>query len=184
MDALTALLTRSSIPKLCDPLPDQGVLDNIYRAAFRAADHAVLRPWRLLAIEGASRHKLGELFAQATQQSNPDSSAEKLDRMRAKPLRAPLIITVVSCYQPHPKVPEIEQDLCAGAAAQNMITAAFAQGVGAIWRTGNMAYHPSVKAGLGLATNEKIIGFLYLGRIDGATKQLAEPNVAAKVEKW
>ena len=52
MDALDALHLRSSVPKLGDPLPCQEMLENIYKAAFSAADHAVLRPWRFLVVKG------------------------------------------------------------------------------------------------------------------------------------
>lgn len=184
MDAIDALINRSSVPKLCDPIPDKEVIDTLFRAAFRAADHAVLKPWRFLTIEGHSRNKLGDLFVEAARRAHPEYTAEKLERVRSKPLRAPLIIVVVSVFQEHPKVPEIEIDLSAGAAAQNIVTAAYAQGVGAIWRTGDMAYDRYVMDGLGLASNEKIIGFLYLGRVDGAMKNLSEPNISDFVKSW
>jgi nitroreductase len=78
-------------------------------------------------------------------------------------MRAPTIVVVIACVKDHPKIPQIEQVISAGAAAQNMLTAAYAQGLGAIWRTGDMAYDAICSAGLGLAVNEQIVGFLYLG---------------------
>ena len=79
MKALDALHSRISFPKLNDPIPEQEVLDNIYKSAFRAADHAVLRPWRFLVIKGESRARLGELFVSAASTDRPDiTEAEKL----------------------------------------------------------------------------------------------------------
>jgi len=184
MDTLVALHTRTSVPKLTDPAPDQQTLDNIFRAAFRAADHAVLRPWRFLKIQGAARDRLGDLFVEAILTENPDTSAEKLASLRHKPRRAPLILVCISCFKENPKVPEIEQDMSAAAATQNMLLAAFAQGVGAMWRTGSMAYNSTVKQGLGLSSNEKIIGFLYLGKIEGAIKKFTEPRIEDFVQDW
>jgi len=184
MKALDALLNRTSSPKLGEPIPSPAVLENIYKAAFRAADHAVLRPWRFLIIKGAAREQLGELFVQAASLENPDISAEKKQSLRLKPLRAPLIIVTISNPVAHPKVPEIEQDLAAGAATQNMLLAAYAQGVGGIWRTGSMAYNATVKAGLGLQSSEKIIGFLYLGQVTGAIKRLNDPAVETYFKEW
>lgn len=184
MDALDALHQRSSVPRLGDPLPSEEMLENIYKAAFRAADHAVLRPWRFLVIKGDSRERLGELFVQAGKARDAALDAATEAKLRSKPLRAPLILVCISSYKPHPKVPEIEQDLSAGAATQNMLTAAFAQGLGAMWRTGSLAYNPVVKDGLGLDENEKIIGFLYIGTIDGGTKQLCEADVASYFQDW
>ncbi|GJM14100.1 MAG: nitroreductase [Pseudohongiella sp.] len=184
MDALDALHSRSSVPKLNDPLPSEAMLENIYKAAFSAADHAVLKPWRFLVIKGDSRAKLGELFAQAGVAKDATLDAAAIEKLRCKPLRAPLVLVCISSFTPHPKVPEIEQDLSAAAATQNMLLAAYAQGIGAIWRTGSLAYDPQVKRGLGLSESEKIIGFLYMGTIDGGTKQLSEPDVQAYFQDW
>ena len=184
MDALDALHRRSSVPKLGDPLPSPQMLENIYKAAFSAADHAVLRPWRFLVVKGDSRQKLGELFAKAGISKNSSLDTVAIEKLRCKPLRAPLVIVCVSSFNPHPKVPEIEQDLSAGAATQNMLLAAFAQGLGAMWRTGSLAYDPIVKNGLGLSSEEKIIGFLYIGTIDGGTKKLCEADVQSYFQEW
>ena len=184
MKALDALHNRSSAPKLGDPIPGQEVLDNIYKAAFRAADHGVLRPWRFLIIKQSARNRLGELFVSAAKRDDADINEEMQQRLREKPLRAPLILVVISCAVEHPKVPAIEQQLSAAAAAQNMLVAAYAQGVGAMWRTGSMAYHETVKYGLGLATHEKIIGFLYMGTVSGAVKQLHEPRLEDYFQEW
>lgn len=169
MDALSALLGRVSCPRLIDPAPRGEVLENIQKAAFRAADHGRMRPWRFVVIEGEGRQKLGQLFLSAQERQGETLNEKQKERIICKPLRAPMIIVVVASPVENPKVPEIEQVISAGAAAQNMITAAYAQGVGAIWRTGGVAYDKVVKEGLGLSAAEKIIGFLYLGTmpVDG-----------------
>ena len=184
MDALEALHNRTSVPKLTGPGPDAICLSNICKAAFRAADHGVLRPWRFLLIREDSRARLGDLFVKATLSDKPEIELRALERIRQKPLRAPLVIVTISCFQEHPKVPEFEQDLSAAAATQNMLLAAFAQGVGAFWRTGSMAYHPIVRDGLALKENEKIISFLYLGLIHGAIKNLSTPVIDDYFKNW
>jgi len=184
MDALDALHLRSSVPKLGDPIPSQAVLENIYKAAFSAADHAVLRPWRFLVVKGDSREKLGELFAKAGVAKDASLNQAAIEKLRSKPLRAPLVLVCISSFKPHPKVPEIEQDLSAGAATQNMLLAAFVQGLGAMWRTGSLAYDPLVKNGLGLSSEEKIIGFLYIGTIHGGTKQPCEADFQPYFQEW
>ena len=165
MDALSALHGRVSCPKLIDPAPKGETLKNIQKAAFRAADHARMRPWRFLVLEGNSRESLGELFIKAASAKDTVLTDKQKERIASKPLRAPMIMVVIASLKENPKVPDIEQIISAGAAAQNMITAAYAQGIGAIWRTGDVAYDQVVMDGLGLAGNEQIIGFLYLGMI-------------------
>ena len=94
------------------------------------------------------------------------------------------MIVVIASIQDHPKVPEIEQMLSAGASAQNMLLAAHMQGIGAMWRTGSMTYHPRVREGLGVAQNEKIIGFIYMGSIEGKTRLVPEINLSQYVQDW
>jgi len=163
MDALSALHGRVSCPRLIEPAPKGETLRNIQKAAFRAADPARMRPWRFLMLEGDSKNKLGELFIKAASSKSEELTDKQKQRIASKPLRAPMIMIVIASLKQNPKVPDIEQIISAGAAAQNMITAAYAQGVGAIWRTGDIAYDQIVMDGLGLSENEQIVGFLYLG---------------------
>ena len=65
MDALEALHYRRSYPRLDGPVPSDQILQNIYKAAIRAADHALLKPWRFLVVQGESRNRLGDLFVEA-----------------------------------------------------------------------------------------------------------------------
>lgn len=162
MEALDALLNRVSVARLTEPAPNAAQREGLFQAALRAPDHGQLRPWRFLTIEGQARERLGELFAEAVQ-AKGDASQAALDKARAMPLRAPLVVVVIACLHAHPKVPESEQRLAAGCAAHGMLIAAHAQGIGAVWRTGDMAFDRHVYAGLGLAANEELIGYLYLG---------------------
>ncbi len=163
MDALVALHQRVSITKLVAPGPDRGQLNQLFKAALRAADHGNMRPWRFLVIEGVALEKLGELFARVGKANKPDITAAELERFKSMPLRAPMIITCIAKCQENPKVPRIEQIISAGAAAQNLINAAFALGLGAVWRTGDMAYDPQVKNALRVESTEEIIGYVYIG---------------------
>ena len=184
MDALEALHGRCSFPKLRGPGPADEELENIFRAALRAADHGVLRPWRFLTVRGKSRRRLGELMVTGERRRNPALIDEDAARLQDKPLRAPLIIVVISSPKRHPKVPISEQEFSAAAAAQNILLAAHAQGLGAMWRTGAAAYDEAVMQGLGLAAGEKIIGFIYIGTIDGARKNIEPPDTRGFYQEW
>jgi len=184
MDALHALQQRVSVARLAGPVPDQQTQDNLFKAALRAPDHCMLRPWRFLTISGDARLALGKLFASAQQADNPDMTDVQHQRMLSKPLRAPLIVVVIAVLTEHPKVPELEQLLSAGAAAQNMLVAAHAMGLGAIWRTGGMSYHPLVRHGLALQEHERLLGFLYIGQIEGKTRLIPSLPIEAFVSPW
>ena len=184
MDAIELLLNRVSTPMLSDPAPSDQQLDIIYRAALRAPDHGALRPWRFLAVKGESRAQLGTVFQQAALQDNPKLDEAKYTKLGNMAMRAPLVLVVIATISEHPKVPVVEQQVSAGAAAQNMILAAFAQGVGAMWRTGEMAYHPLVHERLGLTANEEVIGYLYLGALPERLKKVPELDPADFVSDW
>ena len=183
-DPVQALHTRVSVPLLQGPVPPQEVLDDIFLAGLRAADHAALRPWRFLVIRDEARQSLGELFASAALEDNPSEGPDKLNRIKAKPLRAPLIVVAIARVIEHPKVPELEQLLSTGAAVQNMLNAAHMKGLGSIWRTGAMAGHSQVRKGLGVSSNEHIIGFLYLGYSAGKVKPVPQLKVADYFTEW
>jgi len=162
MEALDALLNRVSVPRLTEPAPNAAQREGLFQAALRAPDHGQLRPWRFLTVEGEARGRLGELFAEVVALKG-DATEAALDKARAMPLRAPLLVLVIARTQEHVKVPVSEQLLAAGCAAHGILLAAHAQGIGAVWRTGEMAYSAHVAKGLGLEAGEELIGFLYLG---------------------
>ncbi len=184
MDAMELLHSRVSIPVLGEPGPDPEQLDAIYRAALRAPDHGVLRPWRFLEISGDGRAALGEVFLEAARGDCGEVAPEQAEKIRNMAMRAPMVLVVLAVTQEHDRVPEIEQIISAGCAAQNMMLAVHALGLGAMWRTGTYAFHPHVKRALGLDDSEHIIGFLYVGTPSGSIKKLPELDPADFVETW
>ncbi|MEM7359536.1 MAG: NAD(P)H nitroreductase [Pseudomonadota bacterium] len=184
MDAITALHTRTSVNLLTEPAPNDEQLDTIFRAGLRACDHKSLAPWKFLVIEGEAREQFGELMADVKKaMQGGEIEAGLAAKLKSKPFRAPTIIAVVAKIVEHEKVPEIEQVLSAGASAQMMMTAAHAQGVGAIWRSGSLMFRPEMREGLGLDATDQIVGFLYLGTPQ-AVKPVPELDPADFVEIW
>ncbi len=163
MDVFEAINTRTSVSVLRDPGPTDRQWEILLRAGARAPDHGRLRPWRFFIVRGEARALLGSVMAEALRASKPDTPAEALDRERRKPSRAPALLVVAVVPVPHSGVPEIEQILAGGAAAQNILLAAHALGLGAIWRTGAPAYSEDVARAFGLPARGRIVAFIYLG---------------------
>ena len=181
LEARDALLNRVSVPRLCEPAPDATQRELLFRAALRAPDHGQLRPWRFLTVEGEALVQLGELFASTLA---ADASTDALAKVRGMPLRAPLLVVVIARVQANGKIPVQEQLLAAGCAAHGILLAAHAQGIGAVWRTGDMAYNPQVAAGLGLAANEQVIAYLYLGTPERELRAVPVLHVSDFVRCW
>ncbi len=128
--------------------------------------------------------ELSKVFAEASKRRDPNISPEYLKKQQDKPLRAPLIVVVVACLIESQKIPQIEQLLCAGATAHNILLASNAMGFGSIWLTGDNAYDDRVCSALGLDDNERIIGFIYLGSESRKIITRAEANPDDKLSEW
>ena len=174
---LEGLKNRVSHPRLTDPMPSVEELAHCYEAAFRAPDHAWLRPWRFIECRGTERDQLGVLLAKGLERDVSGLSEQQIEKVKNGPLRAPLVIVCYAHVNDHPKVPVLEQQIAAGCAAHSLIMARYALGYGAVWRTGDAAYSQSVRESLNLDVNEQIIGFLYVGT------PLAEDKEVPKLEK-
>lgn len=184
MDALQLLLKRESAAKLSGPGPSSEQLERMFEAALRAPDHGRLRPWAFVVIPQDKRERFGEVMAHSLRRRKQDASPEMLQRERQKALRAPIILVVAARPRSTERIPEMEQILSAGAAAQNIMLAAYAQGFGAMWRTGDAAYDDEVKRALGLNASDKIVGFIYLGSADGSSAPAPRPAARDFVRTW
>lgn len=184
MDAIEALSTRVSCPKLEEPAPTSAQIDQLMSAAVRAADHGCLKPWRFMLIQGEGLPQLGQVFLKAALEDEPELSEAQQQKTLNMPLRAPAILVAIASCQEHPKVPLIEQQIAAGAATQNIITAAYALGLGAMWRTGAMAYSEVVCEALGLSDHEMIIGFVYLGTPQNGFRTLQPQAPNEFISDW
>lgn len=171
MDALHALLSRVSPARLAPDELDPLEIEQILAAGLRAADHGRLRPWRFLVVRGDARHRLGDLLAEGLKRRHPEAGTEMLEAERKKALRAPVIVIVVAAIRDNPNIPAIEQIVSAGAAAQNMLVASHALGLGGFWRTGPAAYDPVLRKALGVSERDTTVGFLYLGRVAAAGQE-------------
>src|SRR5918993_676661 len=165
-ERLSFLQQRRSVAAhlLEGPGPDAAQLDTLLTVASRVPDHGRLVPWRFIVFEGDARARAGEIIAAICREQRPELTAEQLEFERNRLSRAPLVIAVVSRAGTHVKVPEWEQVLSSGAAAMSLVLAAHALGYAASWITEWYAYDRRVLDALGVKPEEKIAGFVHIGR--------------------
>ena len=142
---------------MTDDAPTHDQLVPLVEAAGGVADHGSLKPWRLIEIRGDARKEIGKAFAKS------GSSADK-------PLRASLLIAVVAIHRPSSKAPEWEQDAVASGVAHMLSLLLDEAGWGAFWRTGDATRAKKVAKAHGLAKNEKLMGWIYVGGKPARTK--------------
>ena len=163
MNALEVILNRKSIPIMDEPGPTSKQLKKIYQAGLRAPDHGGLQPWKFIEVSGDNRIELGKKFVSVTKKIKKNPSVELLNKVKKAPLRAPLIVIVIANIKKKTLIPEIEQILSAGAAAQNMMLASSSMGFHSIWRTGHLAFNNYINKALKLNKSDVVIGYLYMG---------------------
>lgn len=192
MDALTAITTRRSVPRLVEPAPDGTALTALLLAAVTAPDHGQLRPWRFVTFRGDGRRRLGAVLAAAHAARDPSADGGALEKTAAKPLRAPLVVAVVctpvtaDVAWSGKDIPAWEQLAATAAAAQNLLIAAHASGWGSMWRTGWFGDAAEVRQALGLQPADVVVGWVYLGTVPPtATMPSRRPtDLSAVVEEW
>ena len=163
MNVVEAIYARQSVGNVKPDEIPRADIERLLGAAAQAPNHYKVRPWRFVVIEREARKRLGDVLAQVFLRKNPQVGQDGLDKERAKPFRAPLIIAVGVDKPAEPRVQEIENVCAAAAACQNILLAAIDLGIAGYWRTGDAVRDPEVKAFLGLAPDQELIAFLYLG---------------------
>jgi len=185
-DALQLLKTRRSVKpmELSGPGPTPAELDTLLTVAARVPDHGKLAPWRFIVFEGEQRLAAGETIAAIFCADRADATPEQIEFERKRLARAPLVVAVVSRAGPHVKIPEWEQQLSAGAACMSLVIAAHAMGYAASWITEWYAYDRRVLDALGLAANERMAGFVHIGRPAKPPEERDRPKLADIVTRY
>ncbi len=167
MSVFDLIKRRRSIGKMTGERPTREQIEHMLEAATHAPNHYKVQPWKFIVLADKAREELGGVMARALagrlEETTSDKAQALLDKERNKLLRSPVIIVVVAEPPQLPKVLEIENIEATAAAVQNMLLVAEEMGLACMWRTGEAAYDPRVEQWLGLAPDEHIVSFLYVG---------------------
>lgn len=185
-DMLDILRTRRSVVanNMVEPGPDNAQLDELLAIAARVPDHGKLAPWRFVVFSGAARRSFGDVLARRYRALNPQAEEKFVELEAGRFMRAPVVVAVVSRVAPHPKIPEWEQVLSAGAVCQNLLVAATAMGFASQWITEWYAFDDEIKAAMGLEPHEKIAGFIYIASASEPPGERARPVIADITSFW
>lgn len=184
---LDLLASRRSVKPaaMAEPGPSEAELQRILTIAARVPDHKKLAPWRFVVFCGAARAAFGDILAEvcAREDAVPPSPV-RLETERGRLTRAPLVVAVISRVNDVPGAPRWEQELSCGAACFNLCLAANALGYGSCWLTEWYSYSPGVAARMGLAANERIAGFVYIGTATERQPDRERPALDDIVSRW
>lgn len=178
------IINRVSHKNLIEPIPTKKEMEKIYQAALRAPDHASLKPTKFIEVSGNGLDKLSNIFKKYVIENGTENEKKKIGKYANAPFRAPLVIILVSEVKFHPKVPEMEQYLSTAAASQNILLAIDSLGYGAIWRTGIFALNEKLNKYFNLKSNQKILGYIYVGTVDGEKKDIPVLDHNEFLTRW
>lgn len=174
------LLSRASVPiqDLQAPGPDDAQISQIVAAASRVPDHGRLAPWRFIVYRGEAREEIGRKLAALAEEREGPLPEGRRNQELTRFSRAPVVIGVVSTPKEHPKIPGWEKFLSGGMAAMNLIIAANALGYRTNMITNWYSDMPEGRAILGLAPDERVVGFVHIGTFKGAAPERPRPDPA------
>ncbi|WP_084639660.1 nitroreductase family protein [Kaistia adipata] len=183
---LAKLETRRSVPmRAFDPAPiPPDHLSHILTIAARSPDHGRLAPWRFIVIEGDARRVSGERFDALYASRNPDRDPAKGTMWTHYMMRSPVTVIVVSRPDLTSKIPEWDQVLGAGAVGMTLIHAASAYGYATQWLLKWPGRDPEAAALLGVQPDERVAGFIHLGRQTERPADRLRPNLSDVVTHW
>ena len=182
--ALDFLLTRRSRPAkmLTAPVPDEARLRLLLIAAARSPDHGKLEPWRFIILQGAALQRIAQEVAQCGARLGKDEAV--CARAAENFANSPLCVAVIEVQKPSDKIPAIEQSYSAGAVCLALLNAALADGWGANWLSGWASHDREfVTSALGLATHERVAGFIHIGTASIAPPERPRPDLERLISR-
>jgi nitroreductase len=159
---MAAIEGRTSTARLDPERPPRELVELVLRAALRAPNHHLSHPWRFTVLAGDARREVGEAHARAVARTTPACPPELLAKEAAKLERAPVVVVCHLPVDTDPVRAREDRDAVA-AGVENLLLAAQAHGLGAMWRTGSLVDEPEVRDALGLGEGDAIVAFVYLG---------------------
>lgn len=169
-------------PKVGATPPDRSDIEELLELAVRAPNHHLTEPWRFYVLAGAERERLANVIAKAAVDGGAEPEAAGSDAIK-KVERAPVIVVFTRVSSSNEEAVESEDFASVAMAVENFLIGAHAKGLGAMLRTGPAAYHPAIGDQLGLADDEEVTGFVYLGYPEG-TRAPTPRRPAAELTTW
>ena len=176
------LRTRRSRPAktLAEPVPGRDEVRALLEIAARTPDHGKLEPWRFLVLERPALLRLAEAVPPHGAMARIEP--ERIEKMVRQFADAHLAVAVIASPRPSDKIPQVEQQLSAGAVCYGLLIAALAAGWGANWLTGWAAHDRRFAEGaLGIAEHESVAGFIHIGTETSAPPERPRPDLDAIV---
>ena len=149
---------------------DTSTIQYLLELADWAPTHGRTEPWRFVIFSGEGLKNFAQQHADLYKKNTAEESFTnaKYQNIIQNGEKASHIIAVYMKRQITQKIPLVEEIAATAAAIEHLLLGAQEQGIAALWSTGGMTYHDSMKQLLGLGENDQMMGLIYLGYTDEA----------------
>ena len=157
---------RTVKPKLfSDRDIDEALIETILENANWAPTHGMTEPWRFRIFVGPARQRLAQFLAQTYKDLTPKDQFKpaKFEGMSRNAMLAPAVVAIGMHRQRSGKITELDEIMAVACAVQNMQLTAAAHGLGAFWSTNVAATSAPMTQFIGLESEDRALGLLYLG---------------------
>jgi nitroreductase len=185
MELYQAIKGRRAIRKYKPDAVPQDVLRRVLEAANWAPSGVNLQQWKFYIASGQKRDQIAASYGKVTERNYPpESERNEQQKFFAEWARtyggAPLII-VATMPKGEPRRAKMHLE-SVSAAFQNLLLAAYAEGLGTCWMTGPLADETTLSQILELPADEEIVALTPLGYPDQSVsdKPRLDPDLTEK----
>ena len=171
-------------PQFTGELVDDSIIEQMLENANWAPTHKLTEPWRFIVFTGAGLDQLAKEQAEVYKTVTLGDGTFKDSRyenLLLKPRLSSHIIAVAMKRDDKKSVPEIEEIGAVFCAIQNILLTAAAYEIGCYLSTGGITYFNESKALFGLGDEDRLIGFLHVGKIKGDLAEGRRKPVEEKI---
>lgn len=184
MDVLEAIQSRLSIRQFTDRAISRSEIEQVLDAAVLAPNHRMTQPWRFHVLGPEARHSYGAVLGsrKAKKIEDPDAARAVVEKVAASERAVPALIMVGMTQDANPEIRE-EDYAATMMAAQNLMLAARAIGLGTHVKSGAVMDDPRTRELLGIPESERIVAMIQLGE-PAATPEAKSRKPATEVTSW
>lgn len=184
MDLHEAINTRRSIKQFTDRPIARAEIERLLDAAVHAPNHRMTQPWRFYVLGPEARRAYGAALGarKAKNVEDPEAARAVIEKVSAAEAALPMAIAVAVMLNENPEIRE-EDYAAAMMAAQNIMLAAAAAGLGTHIKTGGVMDDPRARAAVGVPEGQRMVALIQLGE-PAVVPEAKARRAAAEVTTW
>lgn len=184
MDIHELIRGRRSIKQFTEAPVPRAVIEQLIDDAAQAPNHRMTQPWRFYVLGPEARRAYGAALGarKAKNVEDPEAARAVIEKVSAAEAALPMAIAVAVMLNENPEIRE-EDYAAAMMAAQNIMLAAAAAGLGTHIKTGGVMDDPRARAAVGVPEGQRMVALIQLGE-PAVVPEAKARRAAAEVTTW